>query len=95
MFRRVLERATLEIAATDKEINFDRKTRLGQRIKMLAEHQLITPAMRDWAEVIQFGGNDAAHGDDDDFSQHDAERLKEFTELFLLYAFTMRERVRL
>ena len=69
MFRRVLEQAMPKMAAQKQEdINFDRKTPLGQRIEVLADHQLITPAMRDWAKVIQFGGNDAAHGDEDDFS---------------------------
>lgn len=95
MFRRVLERSTLAIADGEGSISFDRTTPLRKRIRLLADHQLITPAMRDWADVIRFGGNDAAHGDDDDFDQSDAEQLKDFTELFLLYAFTMPKRVEL
>ena len=91
MFRKVLERSTMEIAL-DKD-DFGAMT-LSQRINALADRHEITPAMKDWANLIRLEGNQAAHGDED-FSRKGAEQIQEFSELFLVYTFTMPERVRL
>ena len=50
--------------------------------------------MKEWADQIISDGNEAAHGEDETFTREDAEQIKEFTELFLIYAFTLPERVR-
>ena len=91
MFRKVLERSTMEIAL-DKD-DFGAMT-LSQRINALADRHEITPAMKDWANLIRLEGNQAAHGDED-FSRKSAEQIQEFSELFLVYTFTMPERVSL
>ena len=95
MSRRVLTQATARLAPDG--VSF-RGTSLYDRINTLAEHQLITPAMREWAHAIRLGGNEAAHPDElegREFSPDEADDLKEFTELFLIYAFTLPERVRM
>ncbi len=102
MFRKVLLRATTALATQvkleDKTLadQFRRKNlKLEPRINKLADHHLITPAMRDWAHQIRDDGNEANHGEDEVFEQSDAKQMQAFTELFLVYAFTMPERVRL
>jgi hypothetical protein len=44
--------------------------------------------MREWAHQIRELGNDAAH-DEDPFTEHEAQTLQAFTELFLTYSFTL------
>ena len=66
---------------------------LVQRIDELNERRLITPAMKDWAHAIRLEGNDATHEEDEDFSEHQAIWMKEFTELFLIYSFTLPARI--
>ena len=91
MFRKVLEQATLELApASDRSAL--RKQRLNDRIDTLAGQHLLTPTMRDWAHMIRLEGNEAAH-EEEQFTQEKATQMKEFTELFLLYAFTLPARV--
>ena len=50
--------------------------------------------MKDWAHQIRLDGNDATHEEDKVFTKEDAEQIREFTELFLIYAFTLPERVK-
>ena len=84
MFRKVLEQATLALAPDQGGI---RKKRLLDRIDALAGQHLLTPSMRDWAHIIRLEGNEAAH--EEQFTQERATQMKEFAELFLLYAFTL------
>ena len=93
MFRKVLQRATTALAAGTK-ITFTKRDDLKSRIDRLADPQLITPAMRDWAHLIRLEGNDATHDEDEAFEQSEAEQLQAFTELFLIYAFTLPARVK-
>ena len=91
MFRKVLERTTTALAAASgKQINLKRM-KLEQRINELADHQLITPAMRDWAHQIRSDGNKAAHRE---VVETDATLMRHVTQLFLIYAFTLPEVVR-
>ena len=91
MFRKVLERSTMEIAPDGADFG---TMKLSRRIDALGDRHDITPAMREWAHLIRLEGNKAAHGDED-FSRKSAEQIQEFSELFLIYTFTMPERVRL
>lgn len=54
--------------------------------------------MRDWAEIIRLEGNTAAHGEEEfgesEFTRENANQLSLFTELFLIYAFTLPARVK-
>ena len=90
MFRRVLDRATLKISDEPETM---KKKKLYARIEALESEQKLTPAMKDLAHVIRDEGNDAAH-EDEEFDEPRAKQLKEFTELLLIYAFTLPERVR-
>ena len=94
-FRKVLLRATTALAAASTEITFTKRETLQSRIDTLAHHHLITPAMCEWAHQIRDDGNDANHEEDVVFEQSDAEQMQAFTELFLIYAFTLPERVKL
>ena len=46
--------------------------------------------MKDWAQHIRLGGNNAVH-EPEEFSDTDARQLHIFAELFLTYAFTLPE----
>ena len=91
MCRRVLDRATMRLASD--ELNFNGMNLL-KRIDTLAERQAITPAMKKWAHHIRLDGNEAAH-EDEDFDRQSARQIMDFTELFLIYAFTLPGRVEL
>ena len=91
MFRKVLDRATRELAPADRADAF-RSMSLQQRIDALAEIRALTPTMRDWAHLIRLEGNEAAH--DADADEATAAQLHAFAEVFLIYAFTLPEKVR-
>ena len=89
MFRKVLERAIKELSPNGSSANAS----LHRLIKVLAEQNIITETMRDWTTVIKGFGNKAVHDEDPD--EATAIQVQQFTELFLLYCFTLPERVRL
>ena len=64
-----------------------------QRIDALATSGSITSDMKDWAHVVRVGGNEAVH-DDDPFKQEEAEDLLNFTELYLIYVYTLPGRLK-
>lgn len=78
-------RKVLDIATQD--ISFESIRRLRDRIDRLAADHQITPAMQDWAHIIRLDGNEAVH--EDKFEEPTATDLFSFTELFLMYAFTL------
>ena len=92
MLRKVLQRSTTMLAPGDAR--FAHMT-LMARVDELAERHLITPAMREWAHIIRLDGNEAAHREDEAFTRCAVTQMKDFTELFLIYAFTLPERVHL
>ena len=94
MFRKVLQRSTTRLATGQEDLDLT-GVRLEKRLGKLAENHLITPAMKEWADIIRAGGNDATHEEDEVFSEDEALAVKEFTEVFLLYAFTLPKRVEL
>ena len=49
--------------------------------------------MKAWADIIRWDGNEATHEEDEVFEEQDATRMRDFTEVFLLYAFTLPGRV--
>ncbi len=53
MFRKVLERSTMEISPDG--VDFGKMT-LSRRIDALADRHKITPAMKDWADLIRLEG---------------------------------------
>ena len=90
MFRRVLDRSTLAISEDAESM---RKKNLKRRIEILADQQKLTPDLKGLAHLLRLEGNDAAH-DDEEFDETRAKQMGEFAELFLIYAFTLPERVR-
>lgn len=95
MLRKALQLATREIAERDKDIDATRfmKSNLYERIDILADRTLITPDMKEWAHAIRLEGNEAAHEEDEEFTEDQAVQMKEFTELLLIYAFTLPARM--
>lgn len=81
MFRRALE-AGLKIKFPDI------KGTLYERIEKASKQHKLTPDLAAWSHEIRLGGNDAAH-DEEPFKKEDAERLSTFTNLVLLYLFTL------
>ena len=91
MFRKALDRGTSALAPAGKTNRF-RSMSLYERINALTENRELTPAMCDWAHQIRLDGNEAVH--DEDADEAVAGQLQAFTEMFLVYAFTLPERVR-
>ncbi len=82
MYRKALDIATKEKAPSKKGGN------LASRIDHLAKEGVITEAMQGWAHAIRIDGNEAAH-EDEAIDEATATDLHAFTELFLMYAYTL------
>lgn len=82
MFRKTLDTATKAINTSLTE------RRLVDRIDKLFDSGGLTKQLQEWAHEIRMDGNDAVH-DDDPFTENDAKELKDFTEIFLQYTFSM------
>jgi len=81
--RKVLDIATREILGEDSK-----KEQLSQRISMLHGKGKITEQMKDWAHIVRIDSNGAVHSDEE-FTQEEAEEMIGFTEVFLIYSFTL------
>lgn len=90
MFRKVLQRATSAIGPKCDEF---KKKKLFHRIEHLATKHMLTPAMAQWADFLREEGNEATHEEEEEFTPEQAQQMQEFTELFLIYAFTLPARV--
>lgn len=80
MCRKVLESTTRDLG--------ENTGNLYQRIEALAASHVITDAMRDWAHAIRIDGNEAAH-EDEPMDEATALDMLNFTELMLMYAYTL------
>ena len=69
------------------------KSSLFDRIEFLNKNHLITPSLYEWAHVIRDLGNAGTHSDPD-FSKDQANDLRNFTEQFLIYVFTIPAQVK-
>ena len=79
-------RKTLDVAL--RCIRPDDRGNLKQRIDKAAEGGAITPDLAEWAHRIRLDGNEAAH-DADPISSDEVKELHRFTELVLLYLFSL------
>ena len=79
-------RKTLDVAL--KLIRPEDRGNLKQRIDKAAEVDAITKDLAKWAHRIRLDGNDAAHADNP-ISSDDLKDLHRFTELVLLYLFSL------
>lgn len=68
------------------------KRPLRRRVDLLFENNLITQDMHDWATLIREEGNNAVHSDED-YTQEEAQELIDFTEVFLMYLYTLPQMV--
>lgn len=75
MARRVTQLACSEKGATKRD--------LVDQIKELAQSGVITKDIEEWATVVRWIGNDAAHPNKDDVTKDDAEDCLKLAEQFL------------
>ncbi|MEQ5123419.1 DUF4145 domain-containing protein [Morganella morganii] len=61
---------------------------LSKRISMLHGKGKITEQMKDWAHIVRIDSNGAVHSDEE-FTKEEAEQILGFTEVFLMYSFTL------
>lgn len=81
--RKVLDIATRKLLGEESK---DEK--LVKRISMLRAREIITEQMKDWAHIVRIDSNGAVHSDEE-FSREEAEEMIGFTEVFLIYSFTL------
>ena len=81
MCRKVVDVATKNLGA-----NPDSKMRV--RFQELESAKKITPDLAIWGQAIWKDGNDASH-DSDPFSEEEAHQIRAFTELFLIYVYSL------
>ena len=82
----MMSRKALEVAV--KTISPKSTGSLYKRIEALSKQNLITPDLKEWAHIIRDDGNVAAHEEEPVTLEH-AEELLAFSEMFLMYTFTM------
>ena len=82
----MMSRKTLEVAV--KKLHPEGKGNLYTRIEELHGLGIITSELKSWAHAIRDDGNDAAH-EEQPVTPEFADELLSFTELFLMYVFTM------
>ncbi|WP_034808413.1 MULTISPECIES: DUF4145 domain-containing protein [Enterobacteriaceae] len=87
--RKVIDIATRTILGEESG-----KERLSQRISMLSAKGKITEQMKDWAHIVRIDSNGAVHSDEE-FTQYEAEEMIGFTEVFLIYSFSLPEMVKI
>lgn len=81
MFRKSIDVALSQVAP-------EAKGTLYARIDQAAEQDKITNDIAEWAHQVRLEGNDAAHSEDP-FTPEEALQLHKFTELLLMYLFTL------
>jgi len=80
--RKVLDTGTCRLDPSLKGKTFD------ARIKSLAKAGKITSKMAEWADEVRFGGNEGNH-EEEALSTEELSELRDFTRLFLWYAFSL------
>ncbi|WP_142440771.1 DUF4145 domain-containing protein, partial [Escherichia coli] len=81
--RRVLDISTKKLLGDEAG-----KESLSQRIQMIYKKGLITEQMKEWAHIVRIDANKAVHTDEV-FTPIEASQILSFTEMFLVYAFTL------
>lgn len=76
----VMSRRTIQNACVDKGAS---KKELVQQINELQANGVITKDLREWADVVRWVGNDAAHPNKDTVEIDDAEDILSLAEQFL------------
>lgn len=86
-------RKSLERAIKNLNPNASANDNLKKKIDELEEKHGITQSMKQWAHEIRFIGNEAAH-DEGDFDEKSARDIRNFTEFFLIYTFSLPKKIR-
>mgnify|MGYP005855510427 CR=1 FL=1 len=81
-YRKAMERAV-------KHINPEANGMLNARIRGLEKLQILPQSMIELLDHVRLFGNVSMHEDDEDPNQQDCESAREFTYLFLRYAFSL------
>lgn len=79
-------RKALEIGFRERFPEHDDNDSLVERINKASENGSLTKEMAEWSHQIRKLGNEAVH---EPFSEEDARSMQRFTELVLLYLFTL------
>lgn len=82
--RKVIDLATKQMAFAEDISAW----KLQKRMEQLKAKGAITQEMYDWADIVRLDGNEQTHSEDE-FDSHSAKAVLDFTETFLLYAFTL------
>ena len=82
----MLMRKTMELAL--KELDLKAEGTLARKLEQAFEAKLITPALYGWAEDIKLFAHEASQ-DPADIPEDLAENVMAFTEIFLIYTFTL------
>lgn len=85
-------RKTLELALKDKSPDIE-AWKLEKRIEKMADTNLLTPALKDWAHKLRLDGNDAIHVLEDVTREY-AQEMERLTRFVLLYLFSLPESVK-
>jgi len=75
MARRALQTACIERGAS--------KGRLVEQLEELADKGIITKDLKEWADVVRWVGNDAAHPGSEEVKKEDAEDILKLAEQFV------------
>ncbi len=67
--------------------------KLSKRITMLFSQGKITEQMKDWAHIVRIDSNGAIHSDEE-FTKEETKQILGFTEVFLMYSFTLPEMIK-
>ena len=76
----VMARRTMQSACVDKGAS---KDKLADQLQELVSNIVITKDLKEWADVVRWVGNDAAHPDNESVSKQDAEDILNLAEQFL------------
>jgi len=77
----VMARRAIESACIDK--GADKNKRLSEQIEELRNKGLITNDLKEWADVVRWVGNDAAHPDSLNVTKEDADDILKLAEQFM------------
>ncbi len=76
----VMVRRSMQSACIDKRAT---KCKLVDQLQELVANAIITKDLKEWADVVRWVGNDAAHPDKEDVNKDDAEDILKLAEQFL------------
>lgn len=84
----VMYRKALETCLKQKFPQYNRNDSLYKRIERAEMDGALTKDLAEWGHQIRILGNDAGH-EEEPFARHDAQELDRFTEMLLLYLYTL------